>query len=284
VRLLFASSIAVVGQFPTFHPGGPREVPETALGEENTAEIGYSEAKWVCERILDIASEIFASSRKFPPLRTCSVRLGQLTGPEGNGTWSVNEHLPIILRTSLKLRALPDINGTLSWIPVNRAARAVTELLFSTEFHPYYHLENPTRQPWQVVIRDLASILGGPDNPLPLIPFPEWLRRVRDLGSNPAKNPAFQILNFLGKDFLRMASGVVVLETSKARLHSPTLAGSSPLTRKHLEEYVEYWRRSEYRQIQHYHDPQSYFCLFKHKLVQFLMRLIPLTATCKTTS
>ncbi len=46
VRVLFASSIAVVGQ----HTSQP--VPEQPVPPESTAEFGYPEAKWVCEELL----------------------------------------------------------------------------------------------------------------------------------------------------------------------------------------------------------------------------------------
>ncbi len=46
VRVLFASSIAVVGH----HPSQP--VPEQPVPPESTAEFGYPEAKWVCKELL----------------------------------------------------------------------------------------------------------------------------------------------------------------------------------------------------------------------------------------
>jgi hypothetical protein len=45
---------------------------------------------------------------KMPLLRTSSVRIGQLTGPEQSGTWSETEHFPIIVRTSQIIKALPE--------------------------------------------------------------------------------------------------------------------------------------------------------------------------------
>lgn len=50
VRILFASSVAVVGRFSLLRPPGPENVPEGPLDTNNTAEFGYLEAKWVCER------------------------------------------------------------------------------------------------------------------------------------------------------------------------------------------------------------------------------------------
>ncbi len=46
IRILFASSIAVVGQYPS------QLVPEQPVPPESMAEFGYPEAKWVCEELL----------------------------------------------------------------------------------------------------------------------------------------------------------------------------------------------------------------------------------------
>lgn len=128
-------------------------------------------------------------------------------------------------------------------MPVNRAANVITDLLFSKGFKPVYHLENPSRQSWDGVLYNLASVLGGSDGPLPLIPFPEWLDRVRALGNDPEHNAAFKVLEFLERDFICMAAGSVILRTATTREDSPAMVRSTALDRKHVEEYVAYWRR-----------------------------------------
>ena len=94
------------------NPSGPADVPEVAVEPHNTEDFGYPEAKWVCEQILLKANELFGTDNlKMPLLRTSSVRLGQLTGPEQSGSWNETEHFPIIVRTSQMIKALPDIEG-----------------------------------------------------------------------------------------------------------------------------------------------------------------------------
>ncbi|KAG5644326.1 putative NRPS-like protein biosynthetic cluster [Asterophora parasitica] len=246
-RILFASSVAVAGQFPSLNPSGPFEVPEISLGAENSAAFGYPEAKWVSERVLLAASELYgdACSIEEPLVQGANVRIGQMTGPEGSGVWNESEHFPIIVRTAQQLGALPALEGSLSWLPVNRAGDILTELLFSKGFKPFYHMENPSRQSWSGIISNLADILGGKRGPLPLIPLSKWLLRVRDLGDDPARNPAFKILGFLERDFQTMSNGTVILRTATARLDSPTMVKSTAVDRKHLEEYISYWRSIE---------------------------------------
>ncbi|TFK52667.1 acetyl-CoA synthetase-like protein [Heliocybe sulcata] len=246
-RLLFASSIAVVGRYPLLHPEGPFEVPETPLDAVNTAEFGYPEAKWVCERLLLAANEFYGDASpdgEDPLLLTSSVRIGQMTGPEGSGAWNESEHFPIIVRTAQTMKALPDLDGSLSWMPVNRAASAVTDFLFSKGFQPTYSMENPSRQSWSGLLSLLAVILSDdPSAPLPKIPFGEWLDRVKGLGDDPERNPAYKIISFLENDFVRMASGPVILGTSRAKQDSVTMVRSTAIDGRHLEEYVGYWKR-----------------------------------------
>jgi len=47
----------------------------------------------------------------------------------------------------------------------------------------------------------------------------------------------------LENDFVRMSGGGVILRTAETKLDSPTLVKSASTDRRHLEEYVAYWRR-----------------------------------------
>lgn len=237
-RILFTSSIAVVGRFPVLNPEGPLEVPEVPMDAINCADFGYPEGKWVCERVGLAANEEYGQGDAL--VKASTVRIGQMTGPEGSGAWNESEHFPLIVHSCAALKAVPKLVGSLSWIPVNRAGDAITDMLFSKSFRPIYHMENPSRQSWDGLIANLASILGG-SQPLPIVPFGEWLERVKAAGEE--KNPAFKVIGFLENDFVRMSSGIVILRTAETKLDSPALVKSTALDRRHLEEYIAYWRR-----------------------------------------
>ncbi|KAJ7584629.1 hypothetical protein C8J56DRAFT_1090464, partial [Mycena floridula] len=228
-RLLFTSSISVVGRFAT---RGSIKIPEAPVDAPSTVELGYAEAKWVCERLSVRANDLFHTR-----LRVSCIRIGQMSGAEGSGAWNIDEHIPIMVRASLALNALPELRGTLSWIPVNRASTVLLECLFSKNFSLFYHLENPTRQSWSTILQYLSTSLS-PD-PLPLIPFEKWLDLVRESGE---KNPAWPLTKFMENDFERMSSGSVSLGTEFCRRDSATLEQSGPIERDCVEEYVAYWR------------------------------------------
>lgn len=77
---------------------------------------GYSQSKWAAEALL-------LRARDERGLRTNIVRVGQLAGDSKTGAWSETEWMPVLLRGSQVMGALPDrkevrppicINGTAS--------------------------------------------------------------------------------------------------------------------------------------------------------------------------
>jgi nucleoside-diphosphate-sugar epimerase len=104
-RVVFTSSIAAVGQYPTVVKSGP--IPEVTADDASVADnFGYAEAKWVCEKILENAGARYSEE-----LETTVVRIGQLTGSERSGFWNSNEHFPALVKSSQLVGHLPVING-----------------------------------------------------------------------------------------------------------------------------------------------------------------------------
>lgn len=100
-RLLFTSSIAVGARNSS---GRLPEVP--ILDPSTTANMGYAQAKWVCEQILTEAAKTRSDL-----LHPSIVRLGQLAGGMVSGVWNTNEHFPAILKASQIIGSLPELNG-----------------------------------------------------------------------------------------------------------------------------------------------------------------------------
>lgn len=88
----------------TRRPGekGQDPIKEVYVAPESAVENGYSESKWVSERVLELASQETA-------LRTVVVRGGQIAGSP-SGAWNTSEWLPSLVRSSVYLGALPTEN------------------------------------------------------------------------------------------------------------------------------------------------------------------------------
>ncbi|GJE97864.1 acetyl-CoA synthetase-like protein [Phanerochaete sordida] len=237
VRVLFASSIAVVGRHACTRASPPSPIPEAPVYAPAVDAFGYAEAKWVCERMFARAGEVFDDR-----LAASSVRLGQMSGAEATGHWNPAEHIPMLAKSCVAVGAVPDIEGDASWLPVNRAARVLSELLFAGAPPGTLHVENPARQPWPALLDALAGALGLPAERLP---YADWLRRVREHGDARA-NPCAKIVPFLNDEFVRMAAGQVVLDTSGARALSRTLDESAAVGEELVKAYVEGWKRENF--------------------------------------
>ncbi|KAI3327547.1 acetyl-CoA synthetase-like protein [Xylariaceae sp. AK1471] len=238
VRLLFASSIAVLRYQSSPQSGetnssrsGPM-VLETAIDSPSAVTpMGYAEAKWVCERILDQAGQ--THKIQVDPI---VVRIGQISGPaRTQGTWKTSEHVPALVRASQVVGAFPSALGKVSWLPTDHAARSLTEILFCNgDVNRFLHLENPIRQPMQ----DIATIMG---NELGLarpytIPFDQWIERASGLGV------VESLEDFFKNHYQELAQGSVILDTAHCRSVSKTLRGQSAVEKDLLAQYVKRWR------------------------------------------
>jgi acyl transferase domain-containing protein/thioester reductase-like protein/acyl carrier protein/ubiquinone/menaquinone biosynthesis C-methylase UbiE len=235
ISFQFISSISVVGHYPLW--SGKPTVPEQRVTMKSVLNNGYSEAKYVCECMLD------ETLNKYPDVfRPMAVRLGQVAGSSTSGYWNPVEHFPFILKSSQTLDALPDFRGALSWTPVDTVAATLGDILLADQYssYPIYHIDNPVRQPWEDMIPVLANAMGIRN----VISFKEWVRRVRHFpGSVEHDNPAAKLIEFLDDNFLRMSCGGLLLDTTQSQEHSGTLRGIGPVSVEVTQKYVNSWKQ-----------------------------------------
>ncbi|KAL7622900.1 hypothetical protein AAE478_006579 [Parahypoxylon ruwenzoriense] len=244
VTFEFVSSIATIGHHPLWT--GKPVVPEDRVPIESVLPTGYGEAKYICERMLD------STLHQFPDrFRATAVRLGQIAGSSANGHWNPMEHVSFMIKSSQTLGALPDLPGTMGWTPSDDVAAALIEILTQPDevsLYPIYHIENPLRQPWSETVAVLADALAIPQDATGIIPFEEWVQRVRswprrnDNGPNGA-NPGYLLVDFLDTNFIRMSCGGLLMGTAKAREHSPTLANLGPVSESLTRLFAGSWRK-----------------------------------------
>ena len=230
-RFLLVSSIAVVGNYHGATEQAGNVVPEIPVPSASTLDISYAEAKWVCEQIVQSASH-----RLECELSASIVRLGQVTGTQSSGYWTVKEHFPALVKASQEMGRFPDLQGSLSWLPVDRAAQIFSELLLHTgSSSVVYHLENPVRQPWSDVRKILERKLDL--RSLPPMPFEEWLAEAKNGEYLPT-----DLLAFLETHFVHMSGGSLVLDTRNCRMVSRTCRSSNSVSVKEIERYVDFWK------------------------------------------
>ncbi|KAL7621049.1 hypothetical protein AAE478_008361 [Parahypoxylon ruwenzoriense] len=240
-RFIFHSSIAVTANFVRV-TGRNDPVPETPITDPSIpSTMGYAQAKWVCERIVEKVSQ------KHPDkLDSSIIRIGQVVGSTSHGAWNTKEHFPALLKTAHSLQKLPDLRGTLSWLPVDVTAASIADIvLYSGSDQLVYHIENPQRQGWHDVLGDFRDILSIKERDEKAVPFDEWTKIVRDNCNDKAvqtKYPAAELLDFLETDFLQLGVGEVVLDLQNSRRVSGTLDQSLPIGPDLVRLFVENWR------------------------------------------
>ncbi|TFK37310.1 hypothetical protein BDQ12DRAFT_713657 [Crucibulum laeve] len=169
-RLIFLSSIGVVSEYKV-----SSAVPEQAFEDPSVVgPQGYGEAKYVGERIIDIASHF--------GLRGAVIRSGQLAGSSDSGFWAPSEYVPTLLRSSLKVGKIPMDLPEARWLPTDVAAACVLDLTFHNESSPlaYYHLENPTSTSWS----DIVQLFNKQcHNSLEVVSTQHWLDALESAGT-----------------------------------------------------------------------------------------------------
>lgn len=226
------SSVGVVGHYGLGNGEKKTMVPEDRVDIDAVLPNGYGDAKWACERMLD--ETLHKHPNRF---RTMAVRLGQIAGSKTSGYWNPMEHFGFLIKSSQTLKALPDVGGTVYWTPVNDIAGILADLVLSDRTpYPVYHIENPVGQSWREMNAILADALNIPN----MIPFKEWVERVKAHGQR--NNPAATLLDFLDDNYLRMSCGGLVLDVKHTLEHSKTLAGVGPVSEEVARKYIHIWK------------------------------------------
>ena len=254
-RLLFVSSVATVGQYKSVY--GNILIPEVPVTDERcTNAFGYGGAKLVCERMVGKARLTHGTK-----IDVSLVRVGQMTGSRATGYWNPREHIPALIKSSQYIGALPKIEGvsvgsasfaitltqfqTLSWLPVDRAAEALHDLILQDmPSDLVYHLENPIRQTWHEALAAIAPPIHVDTKDS--LPLNEWIARVQSADmtiQSENANPAQKLLEFFKEDFGRMASGEVKLDMTNCLKASPSLLVEERVSGKLLASYVDVWTK-----------------------------------------
>jgi len=213
----FCSSISAASATPK-----PAVVPETQVRDLAWAQgTGYGRSKLVSERVTRAAMEATG-------LVSRVLRIGQLAGDSVNAVWNDTEAIALLVRSVLDGSAgcLPELNEMVSWLPVDRAAETIEELVFAEQMGGeggygdksgdlVYHIVNPQLFSFR---QDLVPMLRGhPDVPeFELVPARTWLDRLRASDGDVRRNPSKKLMDFFEAKYGAVAGGDVDGEAREA--------------------------------------------------------------------
>ncbi|KAF9228211.1 acetyl-CoA synthetase-like protein [Gyrodon lividus] len=253
-RFLFTSSIASTQGWGKRKGAFPEEVQYDASVAVGA---GYGASKYVCERLLVNSG-----------LPTSSFRIGQISGGVPRGAWSTTDWVPIIVKSSVTLGALPEARGVsetvnvTSWLPPHAVSDAILDVAFAKDEPPIaVNLVHPRPVKWVSLMKPISSVLyqkSLTSEPLPLVPFGEWVTRLEKCAANMSEDnirrlPAIKLLNFMR--FLAQedtairqwdradaeAAGFTDFAMDVAQRVSKTMRELEPLSPSDAARWVDYW-------------------------------------------
>ncbi|EIN05364.1 acetyl-CoA synthetase-like protein [Punctularia strigosozonata HHB-11173 SS5] len=235
-RFAFTSSVAAGQSWQ-----GPGDIPEDALAPQYAVGTGYGESKHVAESLVLRARVLGLSATV--------VRVGQLSGDNAVGVWSTTDWFPILVKSSISLGIFPDVDGAVSWVPMDTAARALADVAaLKIDAPPVVNLAHPKRSPWHELVSAVAAAVAGGQK---LVPYAEWLREVEKRASDAGEGtlrdvPAIKLLDFF-RAFERAgggseAFGVAGMAVERAANVSPALRDLHALGKEDAERWVRWWR------------------------------------------
>ena len=244
-RLAFVSSISAAAGTPS-----PAKVPETLVMEpEHAQNMGYARSKWVAEHIVHAAATSTGMEARV-------MRSGQIIGDSAMGRWNSTEAIPLMFQAAVTLGALPALDETPSWLPVDKSAEAVIELSglassgdqtsgyfqLQDENDVVFHVQNPVTVRWT---EDSLPAMAAAGLDFEIVGQREWVQRLRDGEQDPKRNPTVKLLDFFAEkyDNDRPGRSGLVFETTRTEERSRAIReGYNVVTSGLLKKCVENWR------------------------------------------
>ncbi|KII90242.1 hypothetical protein PLICRDRAFT_40443 [Plicaturopsis crispa FD-325 SS-3] len=246
-RFVFTSSVGTTQSWDKSKGPYPEEVQYDA---RYAVGAGYGEGKYVSERILAKSG-----------LQGTSIRIGQVAGGRPNGAWATTDWVPIFVKSSIALGALPDAQGLLTWTPMHAVSQGVLDIAFTQSTPPpAINLVHPSPVEWNFVMKTISQTLSEVlhIDSLPLSPFGQWFTKLEARAKNATEDdikriPAIKLLEFFralsstdkgirasGRTDVE-AAGMAPLAIEKLRATSPSMATLQPLGVDDVQSWIHYW-------------------------------------------
>ena len=247
VKFAFCSSIASVSS-----SNGEFVAERISEDPSDASPLGYSRSKWAAEAICVNAYN--AAKAASVALDVDILRIGQLCGDTDHGIWNKTEAWPLMLSTFDVVGCLPNLpNEKLKWLPLDVAAKAVSEITIDKTFDELsraeaqiYHVLNPHADPtWAQMLQWLQEKEEGQ---LLVVEPAAWLRSLEKcLKEDQLDHPSQKLLGLWKETYLspnkgRGAEPAYTIEV--AAQASESLASVEPVTRELIEKMWAWIRTS----------------------------------------
>lgn len=148
--------------------------------------IGYTQSKWVAERIIWEAKEL--------GIPVIVYRLGHIVGDSESGMCNTGDFIFRIIETCLLLQLYPNVKGEIAPIAVDDVAKIVVGISQNErEYGKTYHIINPQ----SISFEDAAAIAKSIGISLSPINIRQWIEKVK---TYECKLPISPFMDFLTRN------------------------------------------------------------------------------------
>ena len=227
----FCSSVSTVASTPGTHI--PEALPESFKCAQG---MGYAQSKLVTEHLVTRAASQTGMQARV-------LRVGQIIADTQHGIWNDTEAIPLMLQAATTIGALPSLEESPRWLPVDNVARTVMDISLSHSTQTVFNIVNPKFFHWT---RDLLPALRDTG----LLTFTEvsqreWVRLLRASNPDPVANPTIKLVEFFAGKYDNDVTKRKNMEyvTAASEEISPSLSNvpalSTELVRKFVEQFLK---------------------------------------------
>jgi carbohydrate kinase (thermoresistant glucokinase family) len=231
----FCSSVSTVARCPSMH------TPETVAELEWAQNMGYAQSKCVAEHLCIAAAERTGVKARV-------LRVGQIVADTVHGVWNNTEAIPLMLQSAITVGALPKLQDSPSWTPVDVIAKAVTEISLSDAGSIVANVTNAKTFSWT---EQLLPALRDAGLSFEAVEPKEWVKRLRNSNDDPVANPPTKLIDFFASKYEKDTFAPSrTYETSVARSFAPSLDRAPVLDTMFVQSFVKHfqagsWKRAE---------------------------------------
>jgi amino acid adenylation domain-containing protein/thioester reductase-like protein len=177
----FISTIGVVG-------GADRNLEiiseTTPIDRSEQIASGYTQSKWVAEKLVTIARD-----RHIP---VTIYRPGRISGHSQTGVCNPDDHTFRMIRGCIQLGTVPQDDSLVNLTPVDFAVGAIVHLSSQPEsIGKTFHLFNPQPTPWSEVINSIISL----GYPLKQLDYQQWRKELLATVERSPDHPLFPLIS-----------------------------------------------------------------------------------------
>jgi len=205
---------------------------------------GYARSKLIAERMIEKAVTSYNAN-------AIILRIGQIVPAKKSGLrlWNPSEMIPLLVRSALSTRALPDSIGgsdSCSWIDVDTLSQAIIEIGDMKKLDGdvgggklVYNLVHPRPMSWK---GDFLPALEKAGLVFEVVSWEHWMERLKSSEKDVEENPSRKLLGFWEAKEEGERRIEVIFETDTATEMSNALKTAETLIDgKYAEELLKAW-------------------------------------------